>query len=57
MADYLQTVAAFVHGGRRPKACEMELALAAWNRTTENLAGNDRPRLVRRLVGQVRDLA
>jgi multidrug resistance protein MdtO len=56
MADYLRQVSGFLHHGRRPKECELDRELAAWNATTEGLKGNDRPRLIRRLVTQIREL-
>jgi multidrug resistance protein MdtO len=56
MADYLKSSAEYVRNGQRPSECELEQAYAAWSQTTEGLTGNDRPRLVRRLVGEVREL-
>jgi multidrug resistance protein MdtO len=56
MADYLRQVSEFLNAGRGPKECELDLELAAWNTTTEGLKGNDRPRLIRRLVTQIREL-
>jgi multidrug resistance protein MdtO len=56
IADYLHGAAEFVNNGHRPQVCEMEHAVTAWNQTAEGIAGNDRPRLIRRLVGQIREL-
>ena len=56
MADYLRQVADFVHTARPPKECQLDRAYEAWNQTTQGVTDNDRPRLVRRLVNQVREL-
>jgi uncharacterized membrane protein YccC len=56
IAEYVQRLAHFLHDGPRPKQCEMDQALAAWNSKAAGVTGNDRPRLVRRLVAQVRQL-
>jgi multidrug resistance protein MdtO len=55
-AQHLQNVAAFVGSGRPPGPDALDSALAAWNRTVVDITGNDRPRLVRRLVDQIRGL-
>jgi multidrug resistance protein MdtO len=56
MSGYLKQAAVSVHTGRRPGACALESTLAAWQDTTQQTTGNDRPRLVRRLVAQIREL-
>lgn len=50
----LERTAAFVEHGGQPQECDLEAALAAWQTATASVTGNDRPRLVRRLVEQVR---
>jgi uncharacterized membrane protein YccC len=56
IAEYVQRLANFLQNGPRPERCEMDQALAAWNQTTADITGNDRPRLVRRLVDQIHRL-
>ena len=56
IAEYLQHIILFLQNGPRPMPCEMRLALAEWNRAAEGVTGNDRPRLVRRLVDQIQRL-
>jgi multidrug resistance protein MdtO len=56
IAEYLQHIINYLQNGPRPKPCEMQRALAAWNRAAEGTTGNDRPRLVRRLVDQIQRL-
>jgi hypothetical protein len=56
IADHLDRAAVFVEHGQRPEECHIESALAAWNEQAAHVTGNDRPRLVRRLVEQVRTL-
>lgn len=53
IAEHLQHIIHYLGNGPRPKPCEMQIALAAWNRVADGVAGNDRPRLVRRLVDQI----
>jgi len=50
----LQQVAAYIENGSCPKSAELELAFAEWSRTIPPPADNDRPRLVGRLVQQIR---
>jgi multidrug resistance protein MdtO len=57
ISDYLKRVADYVREGRRPESCPLESALATWNRAAAQVTDNDRPRLVRRLVGQIREIA
>lgn len=56
ISDHLQNLSAFIGGGRRPDLDKVESALTTWDATVANVSGNDRPRLVRRLVGQTREL-
>jgi uncharacterized membrane protein YccC len=53
-ARQLQYVATYVETGHCPKSGELELAFAEWNRIAPPQAENDRPRLVRRVIDQVR---
>jgi multidrug resistance protein MdtO len=55
-SDCLRRMAAFVESGRQVPPNELESAFTEWNLTVANVAGNDRPRLVRRLVDQIRRL-
>jgi len=55
-ADYLQRVAAFVESGRQIETAELESPFTKWNLNVANVEGNDRPRLVRRLMDQIREL-
>jgi hypothetical protein len=57
VADYLQRMAASVEGCQPLSSCDLESAFAKWNLAATGIVGNDRPRLVRRLVDQVQDLA
>jgi hypothetical protein len=57
MSDYLQRTAASVESGRPIVPIELESACTKWNLAVANIQGNDRPRLVRRLVDQVRELS
>jgi multidrug resistance protein MdtO len=53
-ARQLQHMAAYVETGHCPKSVELESAFAEWNRIAPPQAENDRPRLVRRVIDQVR---
>ena len=53
-ARQLQHVATYVETGHCPKSAELESAFAEWNRIAPPQAENDRPRLVRRVIDQVR---
>lgn len=58
VADHLQCLAASVENQQSLPDCKMEAVLyAKWNLAASQIAGNDRPRLVRRLVDQVERLA
>ncbi len=50
----LQQMAAYIETGRCPKSVELESAFAEWSRIIPPPADNDRPRLVGRLVQQIR---
>ena len=53
-ARQLQQVAVYVESGFCPKSAELELAFAEWDRKVPSPAENDRPRLVRRVIEQIR---
>jgi multidrug resistance protein MdtO len=53
-ARQLQQVAAYVETSHCPKSVELEVALEDWNKKIPPPEQNDRPRLVRRVVDQVR---
>ena len=57
VSDSLQRAADLVESGRPIVPAQLESALTKWSATVANIEGNDRPRLVRRLVDQVRKLA
>jgi len=57
VADYLQRMAVSVESCQPLSSCDLDSAYARWNLTAAGIAGNDRPRLVRRLVDQVQNLA
>lgn len=57
VARYLQRMAAVVETRQRLSPCNLESAFAKWNSGASSINGNDRPRLVRRLVDQVKSLA
>ncbi len=57
VADYLGRAAASVESGQSVPSSNLEPVFADWNRSTTGIIGNDRPRLVRRLVNQVQTLA
>jgi uncharacterized membrane protein YccC len=54
IACELERTAAFVEQGEHPRQCNLEAALANWNAAVASVTGNDRPRLVRRVVEQTR---
>jgi multidrug resistance protein MdtO len=53
-AKQLQQVAAYVETGHCPKSADLESAFAEWSRIIPPPAENDRPRLIRRVVEQIR---
>jgi hypothetical protein len=55
-AEELQHVAAFVETGKPSKSNGLESAFTTWNQTVAQVTENDRPRLVRRLIEQIRQL-
>jgi multidrug resistance protein MdtO len=57
VSDYLQRTAALVESGRPIVPIELESACTKWNLAVADIQGNDRPRLVRRLVDQVCELS
>jgi multidrug resistance protein MdtO len=56
VADYLQHMAASVESCQPLSSCDLESAYAKWNLAAASIVGNDRPRVVRRLVNQVQNL-
>ena len=56
MSNYLKRMADYVRAGGRPEECALESALDTWNHATAQITDNDRPRLVRRLVAQIREI-
>jgi hypothetical protein len=57
VSDYLQRMAASVESGGPTAPIELKSACTKWNLAVANIQGNDRPRLVRRLVDQVSELS
>jgi multidrug resistance protein MdtO len=55
-AEELQHVAALVETGKPSKSNGLESAFTTWNHTVAQVTENDRPRLVRRLIEQIRQL-
>jgi hypothetical protein len=56
VASHLQDMAASVESGQPLPSNNLESAFAKWNVAAAGIVENDRPRLVRRLVGQVQSL-
>lgn len=56
VAEQLQAIAMAVEKIQEPKPPELGGPLTEWNRATWGISGNDRPRLVNRLVTQVQQL-
>jgi multidrug resistance protein MdtO len=54
-AEQLEQIAAFIERGRLGKLVDLQPAYAAWNQAVAQVTGNDRPRLVRRLVLQIQE--
>ncbi len=57
VAEQLQTFATQLEQGRSTTPMTLESARKQWVQTIGSITGNDRPRLVRRLVRQVERLA
>jgi hypothetical protein len=57
VSDYLQRTADSLESGGPIASIELDSACKKWNLAVANIQGNDRPRLVRRLVDQVSELA
>ena len=55
-ADYLERLAGAVESAQPLMPGELETACANWNLAVAHVEGNDRPRLVRRFINQVREL-
>jgi len=53
-ARQLQLVAVYIETGHCPQSAELESAFTEWSRIIPPPAENDRPRLVRRIVEQIR---
>lgn len=56
ISAHLDRAACLVETGQEPRRDDFGGALTAWNRVTWGITGNDRPRLVNRLVNQVQTL-
>jgi multidrug resistance protein MdtO len=56
VADYLKRLAVSVESHQSLPPDNLDSACAKWNRAAAGIVGNDRPRLVRRLVNQVQSL-
>ena len=56
VAKHLNQMAVSVETGQAQPLCNLETSLVKWNQAAEGIVGNDRPRLVRRLVNQVEGL-
>ena len=54
--EQLQHVAAFVETGQPSKSNDLESAFTTWNHKVAQATENDRPRLVRRLIEQIKQL-
>jgi multidrug resistance protein MdtO len=56
-AEQLQHVAAAVENRPSPTAAGLQHTYAVWNRTVPPFTPNDRPRLIRRLVAQIKEMS
>jgi len=54
-AEQLEQMAVFIERGRPGKLVEIEPAYDVWNHAVAHVTGNDRPRLVRRVVLQIQE--
>ncbi len=57
VADQLDHIAVFIETGQGRRPCHLEKIYEDWNQAASQVPGNDRPRLVRRIVDQVQQLA
>jgi multidrug resistance protein MdtO len=57
LSEYLRQTAGNLEQGGLPAPSTLEPALPAWNHDTWGVTDNDRPRLVNRLVNQIKQLA
>jgi hypothetical protein len=57
VADHLQRMAASVETGQPSPSDSLDTAFAKWQLMAAGIVENDRPRLVRRLIDQVQNLA
>jgi hypothetical protein len=57
VAGRLQRMAVCVENGQPMPPDNLESAFVKWNLAASSIVENDRPRLVRRLVNQIRGLA
>ena len=55
-ADRLRQMATYLDGGPRSLTSDLDETYTAWNRCTSSVPGNDRPRLIRRIVRQIQQL-
>ena len=56
-AGQLRRTASFLEGGRREKSSELDDAFTQWNQAVAQVTNNDRPRLIRRIIGEVERMA
>lgn len=56
-AEQLQCTATHIERGLPVRVANLDTAFAAWNQAVAQVTGNDRPRLVRRIIQQVQELA
>lgn len=55
--EFLRQIAAHLEKGPVPEAAAFESAFREWSRAVATVTGNDRPRLVRRVVHEIQELA
>jgi hypothetical protein len=55
-AGYLERLAGAVESAQPPMPAQLEGVCANWNLAVAQVEGNDRPRLIRRFINQVREL-
>jgi hypothetical protein len=53
----LEQIAAYIEGGPRPDPAALETSFRAWTRAAATVTANDRPRVIRRLMGQLKELS
>jgi multidrug resistance protein MdtO len=53
----LERVASFVERGQPVPPCDLAASFDAWHTVADTVTRNDRPRLVRRIIGQIKELS